>query len=180
LKLPRTPSQTVGPFLALAMRWPPDGAYIVPEDTPGTIWIRGRILDGAGEPVGDAVVETWQPDADGQFGAEADTAFRGFGRVMTDADGSWALRTIKPGRIADARGRLAAPYISVAVFARGLLKPAWTRIYFDDEADANQADSVLQSIDASSRGTLIAESTTDGYRFDVRLQGQDETAFLDV
>jgi protocatechuate 3,4-dioxygenase alpha subunit len=180
LKLPRTPSQTVGPFLSLAMRWPADGAFVVPAGTPGEIWIRGRILDGAGAPVGDAVIETWQPDADGLFVAEASAAFRGFGRVMTDADGAWAIHSVKPGRIADALGGLGAPYISVAVFARGLLKPVWTRIYFDDEAVANQADSVLQSIDASLRGTLIAESTTDGYRFDVRLQGQGETVFLDV
>jgi protocatechuate 3,4-dioxygenase alpha subunit len=148
--------------------------------TPGAIWIRGRILDGAGAPVGDGVVETWQPDAAGQFATAAHGGSRGFGRAVTDPDGGWAVHTVKPGRIVDARGGLAAPYISVAVFARGLLKPVWTRMYFDDEADANQADSVLRSIDASRRGTLLAEPTEDGYRFDVRLQGPDETVFLDV
>lgn len=180
MNLPRTPSQTAGPFLSLAMRWPADGPYVVPEGTPGAIWIRGRVLDGAGDPVDDGVVESWQPDADGQFAIAATTGFRGFGRATTGADGAWALHTVKPGRIADARGGLAAPYISLAIFARGLLKQVWTRVYFDDEADANQADSTLRSIDPSRRGTLVAASTADGYRIDVRLQGHDETVFLDV
>lgn len=180
MKLPRTPSQTVGPFLSIAMGWPPDGPCVVPLGTLDAIWIRGRILDGTGAPVCDGLVETWQPDTDSRFATAAHGGFRGFGRAMTDADGVWAVHTVKPGRIADTQGGLAAPHISVAVFARGLLKHVWTRIYFDDEADANQADSVLQSIDASRRGTLVAERTTDGYRFDVRLQGPDETVFLDV
>jgi protocatechuate 3,4-dioxygenase alpha subunit len=162
------------------MRWPPDGPYVVPASTPGAFWIRGRLLDGAGEPINDGVFETWQPDADGRFPTTAAATFRGFGRAMSDGDGAWAIYTIKPGRIPDPQGGLAAPYVSVAVFARGLLKPVWTRIYFGDEADANGTDSVLQSVDASRLRTLVAEPTTDGYQLDVRLQGPGETVFFDV
>ena len=177
---PRTPSQTIGPYLSLAMGWPSDGPYVVTKGTPGAIWIRGRLIDGAGMPVGDGVVETWQSDSEGRFATSADAPFRGFGRAMSDVDGSWAVHTVKPGRAPEPQGGRAAPYVSVAVFARGLLKPVWTRIYFGDEADANSTDSVLQSVEASRRGTLVAEPTIDGYRFDVRLQGPAETVFFDV
>jgi protocatechuate 3,4-dioxygenase alpha subunit len=178
--MPRTPSQTIGPYLSIAMRWPPDGPDVVPAGTPGAIWIRGQLLDGAGDPVGDGVVETWQPDVEGGFPAGAGAPFRGFGRALTDAEGRWAIRTVKPGRIPEAHGGSAAPFVSVVVFARGLLKPVWTRIYFGDEVDVNAADSVLHSVDSSRRETLIAEPTTDGYRFDIHLQGPNETVFFDV
>jgi protocatechuate 3,4-dioxygenase alpha subunit len=178
--MPRTPSQTVGPFLSIAMRWPSDGPYVVPSGTPGGIWIRGQLFDGAGTPVGDGVVETWQPDLEGRFHVTAAATFRGFGRALTEVDGRWAIHTVKPGPIAEPRGDGAAPYVSVAVFARGLLKPVWTRIYFGDEAEANATDSVLQSVDASRRGTLVATPTADGYQFDVHLQGPAETVFFDA
>ena len=176
----RTPSQTIGPFLSLAMRWPDDGPYVVPAGSPGAIWIRGRVLDGAGEPVGDGVVETWQPDETGRFPASGEGPFRGFGRALTDPDGRWAIHTVKPGPIRDPAGGDSAPFVSVAIFARGLLKPVWTRMYFGDEVAANAADDLLQSVDTSRRGTLLAETTTAGYRFDVHLQGPDETVFFDV
>jgi protocatechuate 3,4-dioxygenase, alpha subunit len=180
LTTPRTPSQTIGPYLSLAMGWPSDGPYVVAEGTPSAIWIRGRLLDGAGMPVGDGVVETWQPDPEGRFPTSADASFRGFGRAMSDVDGRWAVHTVKPGRILDPQGGGAAPHVSVAVFARGLLKPVWTRIYFGDEVDANEADDLLRSVEASRRTTLMAEPTIDGYQFDVRLQGPGETVFFDV
>lgn len=180
MSLPRTPSQTVGPYLAIALRWA-DGPFIVPDGTPGAFWLRGRLLDGAGEPVADGLIETWQPDADGRFPSGPDVApFRGFGRSATDGDGRWAIHTVKPGRVVDADGRLAAPYLAVAVFARGLLKQAWTRMYFGDEAEANAADPVLALVAAERRHTLVAEPNADGYRLDIRLQGSDETVFFDV
>jgi protocatechuate 3,4-dioxygenase alpha subunit len=180
LSLPRTPSQTVGPYLAIAMRWT-DGPFVVPAGTQGAIWIRGRLLDGAGEAVDDGVIETWQPDPAGRFPTQPDAApFRGYGRSATDANGEWGLLTLKPGRIADAGGSPAAPYLSAAIFARGLLKPAWTRIYFGDESDANDVDSVLASVPAERRHTLIAEPADDGYRLDIHLQGAEETVFFDV
>jgi protocatechuate 3,4-dioxygenase alpha subunit len=178
--LPRTPSQTIGPYLAIAMQWPRDGRFVVPQGAPGAIWIRGRILDGLGEPVDDGVVETWQANPGGRFPATTDTGFRGFGRAMTDEHGSWAVHTVKPGRVAGADGRLAAPHVSVAIFGRGLLKPIWTRIYFGDEPEANAVDPVLGSLDAMRRSTLVATPSGDGYKFDVWLQGPGETVFFDV
>lgn len=180
MSLPRTPSQTVGPYLAIAMRWA-DGPFVVPKGTPGAFWIRGRVIDGAGVPVDDAVVETWQPGPDGTVPTEPDASpFRGFGRSATDRDGRWGILTLKPGSVPDADGQVGAPYVSLAVFARGLLKPVWTRIYFADEPEANAADRLLGSIDASRRDTLLAQPDGDGYAFDIRLQGERETVFFDV
>jgi protocatechuate 3,4-dioxygenase alpha subunit len=180
LSLPRTPSQTVGPYLAIALRWA-DGPYVVPEGTPDAFWIRGRLLDGAGAPIDDGIIESWQPDAHGRFPSEPDAApFRGFGRSSTDGQGQWELHTVKPGRIRDADGSLAAPYLSIAVFARGLLKPAWTRLYFGDEADANAGDAVLALVEPDRQRLLVAERDGRDYRLDLRLQGPDETVFFDV
>ena len=108
-----TPSQTVGPFLSIALRWP-DGADVVPDGTPGAFWLRGRVLDGSGTPVTDALVETWQADPEGRFdhpddprGRVAPTVdgFRGFGRSETRSE-QWAIRTVKPGRLPDGRRRV--------------------------------------------------------------------------
>lgn len=184
MSLPRTPSQTVGPYLAIGLPWP-DGPYVVPRGTPGAIWIRGRVLDGDGVPVPDALVETWQADPDGRFAHPADdggngTAFRGFGRCPTDDDGRWGVLTLRPGIVADAEGRAQAPHLDVTVFARGLLTRLVTRIYLGDEADANAADGVLGSVDVARRETLLARPSADGYTFDIRLQGERETVFFDV
>jgi protocatechuate 3,4-dioxygenase, alpha subunit len=180
VNLPRTPSQTVGPYLAIAMRWA-DGPLVVAEGTLGAVWIRGRVLDGDGAPVDDAVVETWQADADGRFATSPDPrGFRGFGRSTTDGEGRWEILTVKPGRVPGEGGALQAPHVDVAVFARGLLKPVWTRIYFADEPAANAEDPVLDSLTADRRDTLVARQDADGYTFDVRLQGTAETVFFDV
>jgi protocatechuate 3,4-dioxygenase alpha subunit len=174
----------VGPYLAIGLPWP-DGPYVVPEGTPGARWIRGRVLDGNGAPVPDALVETWQADPDGRFAHPADgggtaTTFRGFGRSPTDDAGCWAILTLKPGSIPDADGRPQAPHIDVSVFARGLLTRLVTRIYLGDEAAANAADPVLASLPAADRATLVASPDGDGYTFDIRLQGEQETVFFDV
>jgi protocatechuate 3,4-dioxygenase alpha subunit len=124
-----TPSQTVGPFFTIGLEWE-DGAHVVPDGTPGAFWIRGVVYDGAGEPVNDALIETWQPE--------------GVGRAATDGEGRFAIHTV------------AAPHIAVSVFARGLLQRLVTRIEFG-EGDP-----------------------TDGYRFDIHLQGERETVFFDV
>ena len=185
MNLPRTPSQTVGPYLAIGLPWP-DGPFVTPVDDADGIWIRGAVVDGAGAVVPDALVETWQADPDGHFAHPVDaggnsTTFRGFGRCQTDADGVYAIRTRKPGRVPAPDGRLQAPHIDVSVFARGLLTRLVTRIYFGDEAEANDGDPVLNSIeDVVARRTLLAQSTPDGYRFDIRLQGEKETVFFDV
>jgi protocatechuate 3,4-dioxygenase, alpha subunit len=185
-RLPTTPSSTVGPYLAIGLAWD-DGPFAVAPGTPGACWIRGVVLDGNGEPVLDALVETWQADPDGRFdhpddprGAAARPGFRGFGRSETDR-GEYGICTLKPGRLPDGEGGLQAPHIDVSVFARGLLDRVVTRIYFADEADANAEDAVLRSLpDDAARRTLLAAPTGDGYRFDVHLQGERETVFFAV
>jgi protocatechuate 3,4-dioxygenase alpha subunit len=166
-----TPSQTVGPYFAIGLPWP-DGPEVVPAGTECAIWLRGRVFDGEREPIPDALIETWQADPGGRYDTPG---FRGFGRCPTDPAGRWAIRTVKPG----ASGGQ-APHIAVSVFARGLLKGVVTRIYFPDEEDANTADPVLADLDEAARATLVAAREEDGYRFDVRLQGPDETTFFAV
>ena len=130
------------------------------------------MLDGEREPIPDALVETWQADPSGSYEVEG---FRGFGRCPTDEDGAFAIRTVKPGAVGGQ-----APHIAVSVFARGLLDRVVTRIYFPEETDANAADPVLSGLDDAARATLVAVREEDGYRFDVRLQGPDETVFFAV
>ena len=188
-----TPSQTVGPFFAICLPWP-DGPEVVPESAPGAIVIAGRVTDGAGDPVPDAVVETWQAAPDGSFGhpddprpaaaGEAGPAprFRGFGRSPTGPDGEFRIVTLRPAALPCGDGRTEAPHLDVSVFARGLLDRLVTRIYFPDEEEANAADPVLSAVGAPRRDTLIA--VPDGgparLRFDIRLQGEGETVFFDV
>lgn len=181
----RTPSQTIGPFFAIGLPWD-DGPYVVPEGTEGAFWVRGVVLDGEGSPVPDAMVETWQADPGGRFDHPDDPrgavgGFRGFGRGCADPDGRYAILTVKPGVVPTADGSPQAPHVDVSVFARGLLKRVVTRIYFADEAAANASDPVLSRVtDPDARSTLIAQATDDGYRFDIRLQGERETVFFEL
>jgi len=183
-----TPSQTVGPYLALALPWP-DGPYVVPKGTPDSVTITGRVTDGAGEPLPDALVETWQADSEGRFNHPDDPrgavrsrtpGFRGFGRSATDADGRYRIVTVKPGPLPAPGGQTEAPHIDVSVFARGLLHRVVTRIYFPDETEANATDPVLAITDPERRGTLIAQAEPGGFAFDIRLQGDRETVFFDL
>jgi protocatechuate 3,4-dioxygenase alpha subunit len=183
-----TPSQTVGPYFALGLTWE-DGPHVVPEGTEGAFWLRGRIIDGAGDPVPDAIIETWQPDPEGRFPAESDPRgtgfpatpdFRGLGRSGTDADGAFAIHTVKPGSVPARDGTPQAPFVAVSVFARGMLDRVVTRFYFADEAEANAADPVLASLTEDERATLIAAPSGDGYVRDVRLQGAGETVFFRI
>jgi protocatechuate 3,4-dioxygenase alpha subunit len=177
-----TPSQTLGPFYAVALL---DvlGAQLVEPDAPGAIEIHGRVLDGAGQPVPDGVVEIWQADPDGVYpqpGEPARGEFTGFGRSGTDAEGRFSFVTLKPGRVPGADGQMQAPHLAVGVFARGLLKRLATRMYFPDEQEANASDPVLSVLDESQRATLIAKDEGGTLRFDVRLQGEGETTFFAV
>jgi protocatechuate 3,4-dioxygenase alpha subunit len=187
--LPITPSQTIGPYLAIGLPWP-DGPFVVPEGTPGAITISGHVIDGTGQKLPDAMVETWQADQDGRFGHAEDPrgagppptrGFRGFGRSATDASGRYHIVTVKPGSLPAPGGGTEAPHLDVSVFSRGLLDRVVTRIYFGDEAAANAADPVLASVPEDRQATLIAEVVRPGeYRFDIRLQGEQETVFFDV
>jgi len=170
----RSPSQTIGPFFGMALPWP-DGASIVKQGTAGAIVLRGRLLDGSGQPIVDGLIETWQADGEGRYPRTPAQAaiFRGFGRCPTDRDGRYAFTTIKPGKI-DAY----APHILVSVFARGLLRRAVTRVYFPDETEANDADPVLAAV-GHHRATLVAVRGIDGYVFDIHLQGERETVFFE-
>ncbi|MBN9744247.1 protocatechuate 3,4-dioxygenase subunit alpha [Amycolatopsis sp. A1MSW2902] len=183
MRLEGTPSQTVGPYLSIGLPWD-DGPFVVPEGTEGAVWIRGGVYDGAGNPVPDAMIETWQADPDGGFDHPDDPrgkpsgAFRGFGRCPTDAQGQYRILTLLPGIVPDASGAPQARHIDVSVFARGLLNRVVTRVYFEDQDNAG--DAVLASVPEERRDTLLAKKDGSGYRFDVRLQGEGETVFFAV
>ncbi len=183
---PLTPSQTVGPFFAILV--PARGRVRLYADRAEGVPIRveGSVRDGAGQAVPDALVETWQADEAGRYAHPddprhdgPDPAFAGFGRVHTDAAGRFVIETVKPGR-APGPGGLQAPHLLVGLFARGLLARLVTRVYFDDEP-SNDGDPILACVPPDRRSTLIATSREGGlYRFDIVLQGQDETVFFDV
>ena len=191
----QTPSQTVGPYFAYGLTatqygydfdQPFDAVLALDTAAGQRIRLEGRVIDGDGNPINDALVEIGQPDGEGRYPQTPEEAramcFRAFGRVGTGtAEGNrFVFHTVKPG--AQAPGE--APHINVIVLMRGLLLHAFTRVYFSDEADANAKDAVLQSVPAERRHTLIAERVEQGgavtYRFDIRMQGTDETAFFDV
>jgi len=181
-----TPSQTVGPFFHDAL--PYDlGPRLAGPERGGAVRLSGRVFDGEGTPLPDAMLEIWQADESGRFvdqpGIYAEPAadgFRGFGRCATDAEGRYEFHTVKPAGVPTVDGQAQAPHIAVSVFARGMLRRVVTRVYFDDEAAANATDPLLSAVDEDRRGTLVASKSDDGYRFDVRIQGADETVFLDV
>jgi protocatechuate 3,4-dioxygenase alpha subunit len=179
-----TPSQTVGPFFHYALPYDA-GPRLVPEDALDAIRLSGVVLDGEGSPVPDALVEIWHAGPDGKFcdhpGVYAEpTQFRGFGRCGTDADGGYQFRTLKPAGVPTLDGGPQAPHIAMSVFARGMLRRLVTRVYFHDEAQANAADPLLAALDPARAATLVARRVDGGYRFDVRIQGDQETVFLDV
>ncbi len=188
---PQTPSQTVGPFFHFGTVEKGDENILVNDETLGEqILIRGRVLDGEGEAVPDALLEIWQADANGHHNhpadpnhAHADTHFRGFGRADSVDDGRFTIRTIKPGNVPFDDERMQAPHINLRVFSRGMLTHAYTRLYFSDEMDANASDPVLNMIESERRATLIARrQNTAGspvYVMDIKLQGRDETVFFD-
>ena len=196
MALKQTPSQTVGPFFSFGLT--PEqygyafrsiaGASLADAASPGErIRICGRLFDGAGTALNDALIEIWQADAEGRYAHPADprssnAGFRGFGRTGTgtDPDKRFVFDTVMPG--ASAAG--AAPHINLIVFARGMPNHLYTRMYFEDQAEANARDRVLQDVPAERRGTLMArrdgQAVERAYIFDIRLQGDNETVFFDV
>ncbi|MFE5211464.1 protocatechuate 3,4-dioxygenase subunit alpha [Streptomyces sp. NPDC056600] len=185
-----TPSHTVGPFYGYALPFP-GGPEVAPLGHPDTVTVHGHVYDGEGSPLPDALLEIWGPGPDGSVPAATGSMrrdpasggfvgrngleFTGFGRIQTDADGHWVARTLRPG----ARGGN-APYIAVCVFARGLLMHLFTRIYLPGDDAALAADPVLRQVAGDRRRTLIAtEQSPATYRFDIHLQGENETVFLE-
>lgn len=199
-RLRETPSQTAGPYVhigAVPTFAGVEGVY--PEDLGAgplyrdgvrgeRITVTGRVLDGMGAAVRDVVVEIWQADADGLYPSPAETrgradpAFRGWGRspAMGEA-GAFRFETVKPGKVPLPDGRVQAPHIAFWVVARGINLGLHTRMYFPEEGEANAVDPVLNRIEhPARRETLVARKEADGYHFDIRLQGEGETVFLDV
>lgn len=191
-----TPSATVGPFFLFGLVPSTYGGedvitnnLVTPDASGEKIRIEGRVLDGDGAPIPDAMLEIWQADAAGRYAHPADTralpnaAFKGFGRSPTDTEGRYAFDTIKPGAVPGPNGRMQAPHIAVNLFSRGVLKQMVSRIYFSDEA-ANAADPVLELVPPARRATLIApREERDGapvYRLDFKLQGDGETVFFEA
>ena len=191
----QSPSQTVGPYFAQGLLREGDKVFtnvLVSEKMEGErIRIEGCVTDGEEQPIEDALIEIWQANRHGRYhhpldeqDKPLDPEFMGFGRTATDTSGNYWFETIKPGAVPGSNGTLQAPHINVIVFARGMLSHAFTRIYFADEA-ANQNDPVLVSIDdPARRNTLIAgREEAEGkvvYRFDIHIQGENETAFFDA
>jgi protocatechuate 3,4-dioxygenase alpha subunit len=191
-----TPSQTVGPYFKYGLT--PGNDYqwndafsndlVTPDVTGERIRITGQIFDGDGKPINDSMLEIWQADSQGRFADPQDkrsipnSAFKGFGRCGTDANGAFSFRTIKPGVVPGPDGKPQAPHILLAVYARGMTQQAMTRVYFEDEA-SNATDPILALVPDNRRATLIAKREHGepiSYRFDVHLQGSKETVFFDV
>jgi protocatechuate 3,4-dioxygenase alpha subunit len=183
-----TPSQTAGPFLTIGLIDGPITNRLVGESNLRAIRITGVLLDGAGDPVTDGMVEIWQANEAGRYAHPADDraeipledGFRGFGRSATHTGGRFEFVTVKPGRVPWVDGRLQAPHLLVGVFARGLLKRVATRMYFPDEEAANAEDPVLLALEPAERTTLVARADDGALRFDIVLQGAGQTTFFAV
>ena len=191
MSLQMSSSQTIGPYLHIGTDWLITTEMAGPDVQGERIRIEGRVYDGNGALVTDALVELWQADAQGNYAGAgqpgAASGFRGFGRAPTDATGHFRFSTIMPGAVPGPGDSMQAPHIAVTVFARGLLKHLVTRIYFPDGA-GHAGDALLNAVPAERRATLIAQPLPSGqagsYQFDIVLQegpsGRPETVFLDV
>jgi protocatechuate 3,4-dioxygenase alpha subunit len=177
---PGTPGQTVGPFFGLSLPYA-GGPELVPPGAAGAIRLHGRVLDGTGEPVPDALLELWQPGPDGAVVRQPGSlnrdgwTFTGWGRAATDNAGQWSFSTLRPGPSRPG----AAPFFALTVFARGLLDRLRTRVYLPDNESSLAADPLLSGLPADRRRTLVATAEPGGYAFDVVLQGAGETVFLE-
>ncbi|KZM48712.1 protocatechuate 3,4-dioxygenase subunit alpha [Labrenzia sp. OB1] len=199
--LKETPSQTAGPYVHIGLAPGAAGFDIYrqelgwdiagPNAKGERIRVEGCVIDGMGSPIKDVLLEAWQANADGIYAhpeheGEVEEGFHGWGRVITDFDtGEWGFDTVKPGPVTAPDGKVIAPHISLWIVARGINVGLQTRVYFEDEAETNATDTVLNLIEwEHRRQTLIArKSERDGkpvYRFDIKLQGQDETVFFDI
>jgi protocatechuate 3,4-dioxygenase alpha subunit len=189
MSLQATTSQTVGPFFKIGFEWL-NCDNLVGEGVSGErVTVQGRVFDGDGVPVPDAILEIWQANAHGKYDHPEDTqnkplepGFKGYGRVPASAEGRFRWSTIKPGPVPGPDGSEQAPHLVVSVFMRGLLKRLVTRMYFPDDV-RNPGDPILNLVEPARRSTLIANQTARGpgpLEWNVVLQGPDETVFFDV
>jgi protocatechuate 3,4-dioxygenase, alpha subunit len=188
LSLSSTTSQTVGPFFRVGLDRLNCADLAGPETSGQRVVIEGRVLDGDGAPVPDAVIEIWQANALGKYDHPEDQqnkstepGFKGYGRVATDDQGRFCFRTIKPGPVPGPEGTLQAPHLAVSVFMRGLLKRLVTRVYFAGDHE-HAKDPILLRVDAERRATLIARPSPGNDKtlhWDIILQGAEETVFFD-
>ncbi|HXX14216.1 MAG TPA: protocatechuate 3,4-dioxygenase subunit alpha [Candidatus Eremiobacteraceae bacterium] len=188
MSLQATTWQTVGPYFRIGLHWLFNDDVAGPNATGERVEIEGRVLDADGQGVADAMLEFWQANAAGHYAHPEDAqqkpveeGFKGFGRVPTAEDGTFHLRTVKPGRVPGPDGKLQAPHIVVSVFMRGLLRRLITRIYFPEEP-GNSEDYALNLVEPSRRPTLIARKSPKregSLEWNVILQGTDETVFFD-
>lgn len=189
MSLQMTTSQTVGPYLHIGLTWLIIDKLAGPGVSGEPVTIEGRVVDGDGRPVNDALLELWQANAHGKYASPEDgqdrplePGFRGFGRIATDDDGRFRFSTIKPGSVPGADGRPQAPHIAVNVFMRGQLKQLVSRIYFAGDP-ANAQDAVLSRVPAERRDTLVARPVAGKpgvLAWDVILQGPQETVFFEL
>lgn len=180
--LKKTPSQTIGPFFKFGTEWIAH-ENVFSGDYPNSITIKGSIYDGEGNSIPDGMIELWQADENGLFPPDTAKNWMGFARRLTDDAGQYEINTVKPASVKAADGSMQAPHIFVVLFARGLLKPVMTRIYFADEEEANNNDPLLLAIsDINSKKTLIAKKVSDSvYEFNIHLQDSSkgpETLFV--
>ena len=190
MNLPPTSSQTVGPFFHLGVSFLTREHLEARGIAGELVTIRGKVRDGDGRPLPDALLEIWQADAAGQYAANRSDGnsprFQGFGRVETDQDGGFCFTTVKPGPVPYVDDAMQAPHIVVTVFSRGLLKPLWTRLYFPDEP-GNAADPILKLVPPERHATLIARRSEESagnarekiLEWNVVMQGDGETVFFD-
>lgn len=190
-KLGQTPSQTVGPFFAMRIATGDEYSLPVPDGAERVV-ITGKVMDSDGEGIEDALIETWQANPAGRYNHPDDQrdgglsdGFSGFARARSDFEtGEFRIETVKPGAVPDPEGEPQAPHVMVIVQARGMLNPVFTRLYFSDEPGANQHDLVMRLVPEDRRDTLIAKhvegSDPAEYRFDIKLQGENETVFFDI
>jgi protocatechuate 3,4-dioxygenase alpha subunit len=189
MSLQPTTSQTVGPFFKIGFEWLYRNNLIGEAVSGEQVTIQGRVFDGDGAPVPDAILEIWQANAHGKYDHPEDTqnkpleaGFKGYGRVPTSADGVFRFVTIKPGPVPGPNGKEQAPHLAISVFMRGLLKRLVTRVYFPDDS-RNASDPILNLVEPGRRATLIAKKTaaTPGtLEWNVILQGPEETVFFDL
>jgi protocatechuate 3,4-dioxygenase, alpha subunit len=173
-----TASQTVGPFFHYALPFPEDNR-LVAVGRSGAIRLHGTVFDGARQPIPDALIELWQGDADGNVVQRSGSlrrdgwTFTGWGRCATDGEGEYDFTTLRPGATTEGR----PPFFALTVCARGLLRTLFTRAYLPE--GHLDADPLLHRLDARRRHSLLCTAEPNGYRFDIHLQGDAETVFLD-